>query len=71
MERMRFDQDEWVNDIVTGAIAGILNGTLGALFVPDPPWGSAIAAGGVIGFVTGILVQPLKWLLNRMRHCRD
>jgi len=62
---MGFDQREWVNDIVTGAIAGALTGLVGALFVPEPSFIDAMSAGGVLGLVPGILVLPLKWLLNR------
>ena len=63
--RMNFDQREWVNDIVTGAITGVAAGSIGALFIPDPSWMTAMVAGGVAGLITGILVLPLKWLLNR------
>ena len=61
---MSFDQREWINDIVTGALTGAVSGAVGAMFVPDPPFIDAIAAGGVVGFVTGIMVLPIKWLLN-------
>jgi len=62
---MPFDQREWVNDIATGAIAGALTGLVGTLFVPEPSFADAMVAGGVLGLVPGIVVLPLKWLLNR------
>jgi hypothetical protein len=65
--RMRFNQDEWVNEIVTGAVTGVVGGLVSGLFVPEAPWSGAIVAGGVVGLVTGLLIQPLKWLLNRIR----
>jgi xanthine/uracil/vitamin C permease (AzgA family) len=61
---MSFDQREWVNDIVTGAITGLVGGALSVMYVPDPSLVNSIGLGGMIGFVTGMLVLPLKWLLN-------
>jgi len=62
---MSFDPREWVRDIITGAIAGALTGLVGAMFVPAPSFVDAMIAGGVLGLVPGIVVLPLKWLLNR------
>lgn len=62
---MSFDQREWVNDIATGAIAGALTAAVGAMLVPQTSFLEAVAAGGILGLVPGIVVLPLKWLLNR------
>ncbi|HEV7486732.1 MAG TPA: hypothetical protein VGQ65_13735 [Thermoanaerobaculia bacterium] len=62
---MSFDPREWMHDIITGAIAGALTGLVGALFVPAPSFVDGMIAGGVLGVVPGIVVMPLKWLLNR------
>jgi hypothetical protein len=62
---MRFDRHEWVKDMVTRTIAGMASGAAGAMFVPDPPFLSAMAAGGVVALVTGILALPIRWLLSR------
>ena len=62
---MRFDQREWVNDIATGTIAGALTAAVGAMLVPQPSFLDAIAVGAMLGVVPGIVVLPLKWLLNR------
>lgn len=62
---MRFDEREWVNDIVAGAVTGMIGGAVLATLVPEPPLREAIVSGGVVGFVTGILMLPLKWLIDR------
>jgi len=61
----RFDQREWVNDIVTGVITGAVCGAVGTMLLPDPAFSDAMVSGGILGLITGLLVQPLKWLLNR------
>ena len=63
---MSFDQHEWVRDIVTGAVAGALVAAAGASIVPDSSIVNAVAAGGANGFVIGLLVMPVKWLLTRL-----
>jgi hypothetical protein len=62
---MSFDQREWVNDMATGAITGLVGGALSALYVPDPSFVNSIGLGGTIGFVYGMLELPIKWILNR------
>jgi hypothetical protein len=62
---MSFDQREWVNDMATGAITGLVGGALTALYVPDPSFANSIGLGGTIGFVYGMLELPIKWILNR------
>lgn len=62
---MLFDQREWVNDMVTGAITGMAGGVLAAMIVPASPVGDATAMGGIFGFITGMLHLPIRWLLNR------
>lgn len=63
--RMNFDEREWVNDLVTGAITGVVGGLVAALFLPDPPYLDLMAGGGITGLVTGMVVSPTKWVLNR------
>jgi hypothetical protein len=62
---MKFDQREWVNDIAVGAISGAIGGAVMAMLVPNPPVPDATAAGGIVGLVTGMLIHPIKWLLDR------
>lgn len=62
---MKFNQREWVTEIVTGTIAGAIAGAVGALFVPDQSIVMAAAAGGTVGLVVGVFNMPLKWLLER------
>jgi hypothetical protein len=62
---MSFDQREWVNDIATSTITGLVGGALTVLYVPDPSFIHSVSLGGTIGFVYGLLELPLKWLLNR------
>jgi hypothetical protein len=61
----RFDQHEWVNDIVTGAVTGVVSGAIGAMLVPDPGFSDAMVFGGIIALVVGMMNQPLRWLLNQ------
>lgn len=61
---MKFDQRQWVNDIVTGAVTGVAAGAVGALLVPEPPLMYAMFAGGVVGLVTGVIKLPLEVFLN-------
>lgn len=65
---MDFNQREWVNDIAVGTLSGLLTGAMGALFVADPPFGMAVSAGGILGFVAGICNMPVRWLLERRRQ---
>ena len=62
---MRFDWHEWVKDMVTRAIAGAACGAAGAMLGPNPQFLDAIAGGGVVGLVGGLLIMPIKWLLSR------
>lgn len=62
---MRFDQREWVNDIVTGAIGGAAEAVILAMLVPEPPLPEAGWVGGIVGLVIGMIMQPIRWLLNR------
>ncbi len=62
---MRFDQREWVTDMATSTITGLVGGALSTLYVPNPAVLNAISLGGTIGFVYGVLELPVKWLLNR------
>lgn len=62
---MKFDQHGWINDIVVTTVTGALSGAVGALFLPDPPFGVTIAAGGMAGLVTGLANLPLRWLLDQ------
>jgi len=60
-----FDQREWVNDIVQGVTTGVVCGAVGTMLLPDPAFTDAMASGGILGLIAGLLAQPLKWLLNR------
>jgi hypothetical protein len=60
-----FDQREWVNDMVTGAVAGIVAAFFGAMLVPGPLFGLDTAKAGLEGFVVGMIARPLMRLLNR------
>ncbi len=62
---MKFDQREWVNDLAASAIAGAIGGAVMAMLVPNPPIPDATVAGGIVGLVTGMLIHPIKWLLDR------
>jgi hypothetical protein len=62
---MKFDQREWVTEIVTSTVASAVAGAVGALFVPDQPVVLAAAAAGIVGMVVGMINMPLKWLLER------
>jgi hypothetical protein len=61
---MGFDQREWVNEIVTGTLTGLVVGVVGVLFVPEAPLGPVLTTGGLGGLVTGVLNQPVRSLLN-------
>jgi hypothetical protein len=63
--KMRFDQSEWVNDMVTGAVTGAAGALMTAMLVPDPPLLQATAIGGIIGLIIGMIDQPTRWLLNK------
>jgi ammonia channel protein AmtB len=69
--RMSFDQREWVNEIATGIITGLVSGAAAATFVPSPPFLDSMFLGGVVGMVTGVCVQPVRWLLNRRPGAAD
>jgi hypothetical protein len=71
MSKMRFNQREWVNGMVTGAITGAAAGAVGVMFVSDPPFVGAMAAGGIVGLVPGLLEQPIIWLLDSLRGPDD
>ncbi len=71
MPKQEFDQREWVNDIVTGAIAGVASGAVGALLVPDPPFIDLMVGGGIVGLVSQMVVLPVRWLLNRRPDVPD
>jgi gas vesicle protein len=62
---MRLDQREWIGDIVTGGITGVIAGAVAAVFLPEPPIVNAIFAGGCVGVITGLLTLPMRWLLGR------
>ncbi len=68
---MTFDQREWVNDLATGTITGVVGGLALAMLVPDPPFLEAMLGGGAVGVVTGAITLPLKWLLNRRPEAID
>jgi hypothetical protein len=61
----RFDQREWVNDIATGVMTGLACGAVGTMLLPDPAFRDAMVSGGILGLIGGLLLQPLKWVLNR------
>jgi uncharacterized membrane protein YeaQ/YmgE (transglycosylase-associated protein family) len=63
---MKFEQREWVTEIVTSTFAGAIAGAVAALFVPDQSILMAAAAGGTGGLVVGFLNMPLKWLVERL-----
>jgi hypothetical protein len=65
MSKQGFDPREWVNDIVTGAVTGMVGGAAGALFVPNPALADLVVGGGVVGLLTGLLTAPIRRLLNR------
>lgn len=62
---MRWDQREWISDIVTGALTGVIAGAVAAVFLPEPPVADALLAGGCVGMITGLLTLPMRWLLGR------
>lgn len=67
---MKFDQHDWIKDIIVSGVTGALSGAVGALFLPDPPVGLTVAAGGAAGLVTGLLNIPLRWILKRLNGGR-
>lgn len=68
---MKFDRREWVNEIAAGTLAGLVAGAFGALMLPDAPIATGLIAGGATGFARGLLVLPLKALLNRRSRPDD
>jgi hypothetical protein len=48
---MSFDQREWVSDMATSTITGLVVGALSVLYVPDPSFIHSVSFGGTIGFV--------------------
>ena len=62
---MRFNGREWVNDIVTTTVTASAGGAVWATLVPGQSAFDAVVIGGIVGLVTGTLIQPLKWLLER------
>ncbi|HYC60695.1 MAG TPA: hypothetical protein VEK79_14110 [Thermoanaerobaculia bacterium] len=60
-----------MNDIVTGTIAGMVAGAVGAMFVPNPPFLDLILGGGIAGLVSQMLILPVKWLLNSRPDASD
>jgi hypothetical protein len=67
---MRLNVREWINDILAGMLTGLIAGAVGALFIPDPPIVMAMMAGGGAGLMTGLLSQPVRWLLDMRRDHR-
>jgi hypothetical protein len=61
---MTFNRSEWVREMIAGLVTGVLAGMVGAIFVQDPPFAIAAAAGGIAGFATGLINMPLKRLLD-------
>ena len=62
---MKFNGREWVNDLVMGAVTCSVGGAVIAYLVPGQSIIDATWAGGIGGLVTGMLIQPIKWLLER------
>jgi hypothetical protein len=62
---MRFNGREWVNDIVTTAVTASIAGLVWAKLVPDQSMLDAVVIAGIGGLVTGMVLQPLKWLLEQ------
>lgn len=62
---MAFDQREWVNDMVVSTVATSVGGAVLAMIVPGSTIREAALYCGLGGLVTGMLGQPLKWILNQ------
>jgi hypothetical protein len=68
---MTFDKRQWISEMIAGSITSGIAGVIAAIFVPDPPYAVAAAAGGVAGLTIGLLNLPLRWLLDwhpRVKH---
>jgi len=61
---MKFNQREWVTEMITGAGAGALTGVIGALLA-EQAFDLSVAFGGLIGLAGGFFHHPLKWLAER------
>jgi len=63
----KFKERQWVDDIVLGAVTGMLGGAISSMSIYGPPAGDAVTFGGLIGLVTGVMYQPIKYGLDRLR----
>jgi hypothetical protein len=71
MMLMKFNQRQWINEIASGTIAGLLGAVIVVTIAPDVPHDLAVATGGIVGFATSVVNLPLKWLLDRRPGAKD
>jgi Zn-dependent protease with chaperone function len=67
---MSFDKDAWVDDMITQVFGGAIAGVAGASLVPQPDFALAAIGGGLSGLAFGLLTEPIKSLLSRLRERR-
>lgn len=67
---MSFDKSEWIDEMITRAIAGAVTGVVGTSMVPHPAYGLAAIVGSLSGLTFGAIALPIKSLLRRLRERR-
>jgi len=61
---MKFNARQWVTDIATGTLSGITLAVVGHMLVPVLDVAQALWVGGTLGFVSALIAEPGKWLLE-------
>ncbi|MBV9496232.1 MAG: hypothetical protein JOZ54_18430 [Acidobacteria bacterium] len=60
----KFRTREWVNDIAAGTLACLISGGIGAYVIADPFIGQTITTAGLVGFIAGLVNEPIRHILN-------
>lgn len=61
---MKFNGRQWVTDIATGALNGVILGGVGHMLLPVPDLSQALWVGGILGLISGMVTEPLKWFFE-------
>lgn len=59
-----FNGRQWVTDIATGAMNGVILGGVGHMLLPVPDVTQALWVGGILGLISGLAAEPLRWLFE-------